>query len=147
LEDEVQWWKQCGLHIAVSLLTDEEAADLDLENERQVCKAQGIEFRSFPIPDRGVPASMTAAARLVDDLKVALENGQHVGVHCRQGIGRSALVAACLLVLAGVDSETALQKTADAREADVPDTAEQREWIGAFASQMLASPARPASKG
>ena len=51
------------------------------------------------------------------------------GVHCRQGLGRSALLAACVLVVGGVDVPTAIDRLTKARGCAVPETAEQREWI------------------
>ena len=62
-----------------------------------------------------------------------LEAGQSVAVHCRQGIGRSSLIAALLLVSAGVDPEAALAQISQARGCAVPDTLGQRDWIKSFA--------------
>ncbi|MFQ5858481.1 MAG: hypothetical protein ACE5LU_23020 [Anaerolineae bacterium] len=73
--------------------------------------------------------------RQLDD---ALAEGKHVAVHCRQGIGRSTLIAACLLVLAGVDPETAFQRVSAARGCAVPETSEQREWVIKFARELPA---------
>src|ERR1700728_4522098 len=44
-----------GIDILVSLLTQPETAELGLAHEQALCEAAGIEFRSFPIPDRCVP--------------------------------------------------------------------------------------------
>ncbi|MEW2490850.1 hypothetical protein [Streptomyces sp. NPDC048411] len=57
-----------------------------------------------------------------------LHDGAHVVTHCRAGIGRSSLLAAALLILNGVDPETAWNQIERARGLAVPDTAEQREW-------------------
>ena len=48
--------------------------------------ASGVAFRASPIPDRGVPTSNEAVGELAREIIVALENGQSVAVHCRQGI-------------------------------------------------------------
>jgi protein-tyrosine phosphatase len=45
---------------------------------------------SFPIPDRGVPASNRQALSLLGNTAATLEQGQNIALHCRQGIGRSA---------------------------------------------------------
>jgi protein-tyrosine phosphatase len=65
-------------------------------------------------------------------LESKLLEGKGVAIHCRQGIGRSALLAACLLILAGIDSATALKRVSVARGCPVPETPEQREWVTSF---------------
>src|SRR3989304_274314 len=95
LEDEVQEWQHAGLDRVVSLLTPDEVADFDLGKEEAWCQAHGIQFISFPIADRSVPASRNAALALARQLEHALAEGERVAVHCRQGIGRAALLAAC----------------------------------------------------
>jgi hypothetical protein len=57
LEDEIQSWRQAGVDVVVSLLTREEQTELNLADEEALCRANGIEFGSFPIVDRGVPSS------------------------------------------------------------------------------------------
>ena len=136
LADEVAARQDSGIHTLVSLLTDDEAAELDLADEARVCRQHGIELVSFPILDRGVPESMTASARVLGGLRTALDAGRHVAVHCRQGIGRSALVTASLLVLAGAAPDAAFATVATARGARVPDTPEQREWVRQFARYL-----------
>jgi protein-tyrosine phosphatase len=131
LEDEIQAWRQAGLDRVVSLLTPDEVADLDLSKEAVWCQAHAIQFLSFPIPDRSVPASRHAVLALVQQLEQALAAGERIAVHCRQGIGRSPLLAACLLVAAGEEPDTALQQISAARGCAVPETVEQQEWVKA----------------
>jgi len=76
------------LNLVVSLLENDEADQLDLVDEPRAAAENGIRFISFPIPDRGVPASVPAAVSLMASIAVALEEGKNVAVHCRQGIGR-----------------------------------------------------------
>jgi len=131
LEDEVQAWQQAGLDRVVSLLMPDEVADFDLSKEEAWCQAHDLQFMSFPIPDRSVPASRNAALALVHQLEQALAAGERIAVHCRQGIGRSALLAACVLVAAGEEPETAFQHISAARGCAVPETVEQQEWVKA----------------
>jgi hypothetical protein len=53
--------------------------------------------------------------------------------NCRQGIGRPAVIAAGLLVRAGLDPAAALSRVAAARGLPVPETDEQRHWVAALA--------------
>jgi len=93
LDDEASAWRRAGIDVVVSLLEDEEAAQLDLVDERQAAEGQAISFVSFPIPDRGVPVSIDAAIATSGRIASQLAAGKNVAVHCRQGIGRSGLIS------------------------------------------------------
>jgi protein tyrosine/serine phosphatase len=138
LEDEIAAWKDIGIDMIVSALTSEEIAELDLASEAAMCGDAGIEFIAFPILDRGVPASMKATMELVRQLEQKLAAGRKVAIHCRQGIGRASLLAACILAVRGVAPASALDRIAAARRCAVPDTNEQREWVMRFARDTLA---------
>jgi protein-tyrosine phosphatase len=129
LEDEASGWRQAGIDVIVSLLEGDEAAQLDLADEAKAARANGIRFISFPIPDRGVPAFAPAAVSLIAAISDALENGQNVAVHCRQGLGRSGLIAAAVLASAGTEPLRAIEVVSSARGQTVPETPEQRLWI------------------
>ena len=133
LEEEVRSWQEAGLDVVVSLLTHAENTELELHQEALLCRARGVQFYAYPIPDRGVPVSRKATADLVQKLETTLGAGKSVAVHCRQGIGRSSLITALLLVSAGIDPEAALDQISQARGCAVPDTLEQSNWIKSFA--------------
>lgn len=135
LEDEVAAWKETGLDVIVSLLEADEAADLGLQQEGELSRKAGMEFISFPIVDRNIPASGIETLALLQRLLRLLAGGKNVGVHCRQGIGRSALIASSLLVLSGLPPELAFQRVGTARGCSVPETSEQREWVIAFGKE------------
>jgi protein-tyrosine phosphatase len=112
----------------ISLIENEEAAQLDLLGERQAAENHAIRFISFPIPDRSVPASLQEALSLIGRITAQLNAGKNVAVHCRQGIGRSGLIAAGALIAAGTSPEDAMQIVSHARGVAVPETTEQRRW-------------------
>jgi protein-tyrosine phosphatase len=129
LDDEVRNWAELGLDAVVSLLTEDETTEFGLVKEEEFCRSHEIQFLSLPIPDRGVPRSREDVLRLVGTLEGKLADGKTVGVHCRQGIGRSGLLAACLLVSAGLSPETAFERLTQARGCPVPETSAQRLWV------------------
>jgi protein-tyrosine phosphatase len=132
-------WARHGLQTVVSLLTPDESADLDLQLEAGSCTAHSIEFHSFPIVDRSVPSHREETLRLVRTLDAHLAAGKNVGIHCRQALGRSALIAACLLVASGLTPEAAFDRLARARGQQLPETSEQREWVTTFAPLLATS--------
>ena len=138
LEDEASRWHRAGLDLVVSLLETEEAAELELIHEGKAAETNGVEFIAFPIPDRGVPASMPATLALLRKMANALEDGKRVAVHCRQGIGRSGLIAAGLLVGAGMPAERAIEVVSGARGRAIPETPDQLRWLQRLASEQQA---------
>ena len=133
LDGEIQALAKSGVNVVVSLLTADEVAELELQDEERLCGDCGLRFISFPIPDRGVPLSTAEAGRTVDLILEELWAGKAVAVHCRMGIGRSALIAACLLKSQGIGVDDAFAMISRARGFSVPDTEEQREWVKGFA--------------
>jgi protein-tyrosine phosphatase len=136
LRDDIASWKRMGIDTVLSLLTADEERDLDLRDEAGEAKKQGIEFASFPIPDRQVPRSEAKWSEVLERMSRTLLDGKNVLVHCRQGIGRSGLVAACLLVKNGMSPGAAVESVSAGRGLSVPETAEQRDWIDHYAAAL-----------
>ena len=131
--DEMEGWKRGGIQAVLSLLTPDEERHLDLRGEATEAKKRGLALYSFPIADRQVPRSEAKLGEMLDQMDDALSAGRNVLVHCRQGVGRSGLVAACLLVKNGMSPGAAVQAVSAARGVTVPETAEQRDWIERYA--------------
>ena len=132
LDSEVSGWRQAGLDLVVSLLEPDEAAGLGLSRESMAAEMTGIQAISFPIPDRDVPASIPATFGLLKKITDALDSGKRVAVHCRQGIGRSGLIAVATLAMSGVHVDDAIETVSKARGLRVPETSAQLRWLEAF---------------
>jgi hypothetical protein len=132
LDGEVAGWRAEGIDVVVSLLEAREVGELGLHREAGLCHDLDMEFISFPIPDGGVPASTREAMALAEAIVAHLNEGKAVAVHCRAGIGRSSLVAACVLVLLGFAPRMAFDLIGKARGLKVPDTEGQRDWVDRF---------------
>jgi protein-tyrosine phosphatase len=136
MPDDLANWKRAGVDTVFSLLTPEEEKDLDLLDEAGDARTLGMEFVSFPIADRQIPKSEAKWAQVLEKIDAVLSDGKNVVVHCRQGIGRSGLVAACLLVRRGMSPGAAVEMVSAARGVPVPETAEQRDWIDHYAVSL-----------
>lgn len=136
LEGELQGWQNSGVNTLLSLLTSGEEQDLDLTAESRVAKREGLKFLSLPIPDRQVPSSPSEVAPVLDGLDAELASGKNAVIHCRQGVGRSGMMAACLLVMRGKDPASAVGELERARGTTVPETDEQRQWIDLYAASL-----------
>ncbi|HEY3453444.1 MAG TPA: dual specificity protein phosphatase family protein [Bryobacteraceae bacterium] len=136
LVDEVKGWRRTGIDMVVSLLETDEAAQLDLAREAEAAEASNVRFVSFPIPDRGAPASTTAALSLIRVIADSLRNSKNVAVHCRQGIGRSGMIAAGVLVNSVITPEQAIETVSLARGQMIPETRGQRQWLKELPSEQ-----------
>lgn len=129
LEDEVLRLKHNGVTTLVSMLENEEAKELGLEDEGLLANQVGLTFLSHPIPDRHVPPDVASFKDFVSELAKRLREGERVAVHCRGSIGRATIAAASTLIHLGWNPQTALTAIEKARGCPVPDTTEQRDWI------------------
>jgi protein-tyrosine phosphatase len=142
LAGDIAAWRAAGVDAVVSLIDGAEERELELEQESLLCRTYGVEFVSFPIKDRGIPSSPDAAAALVDWVVADLRRGLGVAIHCRAGIGRSGLVAGCVLHALGQPFESVFPILSRARGLPVPDTDAQVQWVRRFASAASGIPAR-----
>jgi protein-tyrosine phosphatase len=136
LGDEMAQWRMAGVDTVVSLLEADEERELSLSSEGCEARARGMTFKSLPIADRQVPLSKSDFARVIEELDGELVAGRNVVVHCRQGIGRTGLVGACLFVLQGFEPENAVSRLSEARGLPVPETPEQMSWVDRYAEMF-----------
>lgn len=139
LEDEIAGWRRSGVDAIVSLLTPQENKDLQLCEESALSQARGLQFVSLPVEDRGVPPSWDEVSRVVAKASEMLRQGRNVAVHCRQGIGRSGMIAAALLIKEGSAPDHALKLISEVRGLPVPETPEQLAWVREFSKRSTSS--------
>ena len=135
LAGEMRSLADMGVVTLVSALSAGEIQDAELGSEADECAAVGIRFVQIPIRDRSTPTFEQIESTL-DELAQELQQGHHVVVHCRYGIGRSSLIAAALLVMSGRTPDDAWYEISQARGLAVPDTLAQREWVERLYAQM-----------
>jgi len=135
LNDEVTGWQRAGINTIVSLLEAQEIRELGLKEEASLCRDAGIEFLSYPVPDRGTPSSVRKTRVLVEDLSSRLHRNEGVGIHCRAGIGRTGLLGACVALELGVPLHEVFPLLSRARGIQVPDTEAQVEWVRRFSRE------------
>jgi hypothetical protein len=108
LDDDIAALQRQGIEVLVSLLGRDEARELGLSAESTACKAVGLEFLELPVPDFGTPDDPLTFVETSNYLVGLLRSGKSVAVHCRQGIGRSGLLAVSILLGTGVPLKAAM---------------------------------------
>lgn len=134
VEDDLRELARQGATVIAPLIEEWEFTLLKMEGYHAHAQALGLEVRPCPIVDGRVPSDRAGFGEFIDELSDALLDGRSVVVHCRGGLGRAGLTAACLLVQAGMDPEEATRRVRAARRGAI-ENALQEEFVRDFARQ------------
>jgi protein-tyrosine phosphatase len=126
--DEMAALREAGIDVVVSMLEEDEAAELGLRHEGDAAQRSGLVFVNFPIADRSVPDKLKFE-QFLKGLEGFLKAGKRVGIHCRACIGRASVTTASLLIRSGISPDDVWLQISSVRGYPVPDTSEQREWV------------------
>lgn len=129
LDKEIANLKKLSAGVIVSLLESSEIFELGLDKEQELCAQHDIDYINFPISDRSVPADRAGVDALIKQLRDKIAVGASVVIHCRMGIGRSSIIAGCLLLREGQRPDDIIAHISKVRGLKVPDTEEQVKWL------------------
>jgi protein-tyrosine phosphatase len=97
------------------------------QDDEQMLERAGIHFLYLPTPDLE-PASVPVLDRGVAFAREHIDRGGKVLIHCQHGIGRSPLLALCVLVDSGWAPLDALALAKDRRAAVSPSASQYDGW-------------------
>jgi predicted protein tyrosine phosphatase len=109
---------------AIRAIVDLRGEDRDDES---MLRSAGIDFLHLPTPDLQ-PATAQMLDRGVEFVRAHIQRGGKVLIHCQHGIGRSALLALCVLVDQGWEPLQALELAKDRRGAVSPSRSQYAGW-------------------
>lgn len=120
----------------IGAVVDLRAEDRD---DEESLRAAGIALLHLPTPDL-LPATHEHLEQGVAFVRTHLVRGEKVLIHCQHGIGRSALLALCVLVELGFEPLEALRHAKDRREIVSPSRAQYDGWCAWLESRGITPP-------
>lgn len=118
----------------VSLVEESELAELGIHNLEYECRNHNIELIRFPLRDVSVPPSLKSFARLIREIIKLLKQKKTVVIHCKGGLGRAGLTAACSIVAGSnnkISGSDAIKIVRAARPGTV-ETMKQENFVSPF---------------
>ncbi|XP_058422931.1 cyclin-dependent kinase inhibitor 3 isoform X3 [Diceros bicornis minor] len=99
----------------------------------------GIITHHHPIPHGGTP-DVASCCEIMEELAICLKNNRKTLIHCYGGLGRSCLVAACLLLYLSdtVSPQQAIDSLRDLRGSGAIQTIKQYNYLHEFREKQAA---------
>ena len=104
--------------------------------------SQGLSYSGMPIIDMAIPENVHDSFKLVDQMACDMAAGKGVLVHCRQGVGRAGMIAACVLLRLGCAAcpAHAIEHIRAHRHKLAVQTARQEQFVHWYGANMSVSP-------
>jgi protein-tyrosine phosphatase len=117
LEADVRAIREWGASVVVTLIDDNEIEALQVRDLGATLAAQGLRWLHLPIRNRALPGPEFEEqwSRAGKELRAILEEGGRILLHCREGVGRTGIIAARLLIEMGVATAEAVRAVRKAR--------------------------------
>lgn len=122
LVDDLEWLRENGIDILVSLTEDPPPRDW--------VNTAGLMGVHVPVPDM-TPPTPRQIETVLETVDRAVKSGMGVAVHCSAGKGRTGTILAAYFVTQGMTAEDAIDKVRRLRRGSV-ETDEQEEAIREF---------------
>jgi protein-tyrosine phosphatase len=106
-----------GAVAVVTLLDDLELRILGVSDLSNTAEWLNLRWFHLPVDNKGVPGQNFEAlwGSAGQQLCQLLRDGKRIIIHCKEGIGRSALIAARLLIELGITAEEAIRMVRKAK--------------------------------
>lgn len=129
-----------GMEKLVSMIEFFEYQELGIEDLSKQCAELDIDHHMHSIVDGSIPSDPRDFAKDIAVLADELKQGTRMVVHCKGGLGRAALTAACLIVSASdgdVSADEAIGLVQAARGPSALGDPQQKRFVRQFTENFL----------
>ncbi|ANI78126.1 ADP-ribosylglycohydrolase family protein [Sphingobium sp. EP60837] len=132
-----------GAAAIVSLIEPSEFQSLGVDRLGEEVRARHMDWFHLPIADVSIPGPLFEQewTTIGANLRSRLRQGFDIVVHCKGGLGRAGMIAACLLVELGTEPKAAIGQVRMARPGAI-ETHEQLTYVQQKVAVAEASPAQ-----
>ncbi|GLC37995.1 Cyclin-dependent kinase inhibitor 3 [Pleodorina starrii] len=128
-----------GTHAVVCLLPEAELRYLKVRDYGSRVAEHGMEYLQLPIIEMAAPSDMRLAAAAVDWAAAHVQAGRTVVMHCKGGVGRAGLMAACVLLRLGVCGSAAEAiATVRRHRRGAVESRRQEDFVAAYCGSLAA---------
>lgn len=133
LTQEMSRFRRYDVTMLIGLVDDEELGCLAYEDIIDAARQAGIRLFRLPLRDFTTPTPSQEAvwSGLMEHALPIVRHGGSVGLHCMAGIGRSGMMAGCLLVRLGMPAQDAMARI----RASQPEALETDEQVAYLLSR------------
>ncbi|XP_070605594.1 cyclin-dependent kinase inhibitor 3 [Erythrolamprus reginae] len=133
LQKDIDELKSHGVLDVFVLCTKGELTKYRVPHLMETYQNYGITVHHHPIPDGGTP-DIARCCVILNELRNCLESKQKATIHCYGGLGRSCLIAACLLlqISDNVTPQQAIDCMRDLRGSGAIQTLKQYNYLHDF---------------
>ena len=133
LVDSLATLKQAGASAVISLMPASELATNGAEDIGKQCQAQDMAWFHLPVADEQVPLEDFGQGWKASKQSILerLNAGQDIAIHCKGGSGRTGLIAARIMVEAGIPRADAIAQVQALRPKAIQHPA-HINWITQF---------------
>ncbi|XP_005934050.1 cyclin-dependent kinase inhibitor 3 [Haplochromis burtoni] len=97
LQRDIEELQNQGVQDVFVFCTRGELSKYRVPSLLEVYQQQGFRVHHMPFLDGDAP-ELNQCCQILDELQISLKNDRRTVIHCYGGLGRSALIAACLLL-------------------------------------------------
>ncbi|XP_012519243.1 PREDICTED: cyclin-dependent kinase inhibitor 3 isoform X1 [Propithecus coquereli] len=139
IQKDTEELKSYGIQDIFVFCTRGELSKYRVPNLLDFYQQYGITTHHHPIPDGGTP-DIASCCEIVEELAICLKNNRKTLIHCYGGLGRSCLVAACLLLYLSdmVSPQQAIDSLRDLRGSGAIQTIKQYNYLHEFRDKLAA---------
>nr|XP_020017612.1 cyclin-dependent kinase inhibitor 3 [Castor canadensis] len=137
IQKDTEELKSYGIQDIFVFCTRGELSKYRVPNLLDLYQQCGISTHHHPIPDGGTP-DIASCCEIMEELAICLKNNRKTLIHCYGGLGRSCLVAACLLLYLSdtVSPQQAIDSLRDVRGSGAIQTIKQYNYLHEFRDKL-----------